>query len=253
MGPAFGVGFGMGVNGGGGGAPFHGQLKRRPECPPPLSQLRKDNAKKTRTHFAGHDLGTPRASAPAAPDNRHGYLLSAQGSVPPAPNPTQGLLHAVTPSAVPDSEGTGGFWRNSYGTADKEAVQAAADAGLDFLGSFYDEGGSGLDIGDDDSLERSGSDPEANAELPAKANEQPPEAFDDEGSFPPAAKRKIASQQAYIAQLEEQALTLKERIFLLEQQLKERDAQDLQPPPSPSASGHSGDTDGAASPTSSSS
>lgn len=158
---------------------------------------------------------------------------------------SSGVLHAVTPSAVPG--GAEQLWKNSYGNADKEAVQIAAAgkrqllflllllllfvslitpftcfaAGLDFLGSFYD--GS---YGEADEVEvavekDSDTDERCDGGPGAREGDQPPQTFDEEASFPPHAKRKLASQAAYIAQLEEQQLTLRERIFLLEQQLAE--------------------------------
>ncbi|KXZ45223.1 hypothetical protein GPECTOR_57g513 [Gonium pectorale] len=176
---------------------------------------------------------TPR-TAPRAPDNRHGYLLVPQGSFHIPQDASDGGLHAITP-AVP---GAGeAVWKNSYGNADKEAVALAAAAGLDFLGSFYD--------GDDDDLgvgpQVGASDADVGeAEPPAQdAQAPPPSTFDEEASFPPQARRKIASQAAYIAQLEEQQLTLRERIFLLEQQLAE-----AQQRRGASPSGHSNDEGG---------
>ncbi|EFJ41222.1 hypothetical protein VOLCADRAFT_107766 [Volvox carteri f. nagariensis] len=202
-----------------------------------LHQLRADNLKKTRRHFQGSFEAlesTPRI-APKAPDNRHGFLLSAgSGALPSGP---KGALHAITPSAVPGGEEQ--LWKNSYGNADKEAVQLAAAAGLDFLGSFYDEGATltfdeGLEAGErDDEVEDRGD-----TGVDASVAEQPPNTFDEEASFPPQAKRKLASQAAYIAQLEEQQLTLRERIFLLEQQLAEARRQRGASP-----CGHSDDAD----------
>lgn len=108
-------------------------------------------------------------------------------------------------------------------------------AGLDFLGSFYDEGASAIADDDFEPGER-----ESDAEDRGIVSEagQPPHTFDDEAAFPPQAKRKLASQAAYIAQLEEQQLTLQERIFLLEQQLAEARRQRGASP-----SGHSIDVD----------
>lgn len=48
---------------------------------------------------------------------------------------------------------------------------------------------------------------------------------EDESTWPAAAKRKLASQAATIAGLEDNVLTLKERIFLLEQRLAEAQRQ----------------------------
>ncbi|GIL96708.1 hypothetical protein Vretimale_2523 [Volvox reticuliferus] len=254
----------------------HGSSKRRfdstnqaPQGQPSLHQLRAVNLKKTRRHFQGikkpwHTLhgnnvwrrtllssplpdpftqgsweapeSTPRI-APRAPDNRHGYLLSVGSGTLPSNSP--GFLHTLTPSAIPGSEQQ--LWKNSYGTADKEAVQLGAAAGLDFLGSFFDDSLS-LDIDDDfDMLPRNGdSENKGGVGADAPDADQPPLTYDEEASYPPQAKRKLASQAAYIAQLEEQQLTLKERIFLLEQELAEARRQRAASP-----SGHSDGVDDA--------
>ncbi|GLC47084.1 hypothetical protein PLESTB_000434100 [Pleodorina starrii] len=216
-------------------------FNQHPQGAPSLHQLRDDNLKKTRRHFQGSfdsAASTPRI-APRAPDNRHGFLLSAGSGTLPSVSEgfRQGALHTITPSAVPGGEEQ--LWKNSYGNADKEAVQLAAAAGLDFLGSFYDEG-AGAAADDDFHVGDRDSDAEDKGGVGADAQEaqEPPHTLDEEASFPPQAKRKLASQAAYIAQLEEQALNMKERIFLLEQQLAE--AQRLH---GASPSGHSDDTD----------
>ncbi|GIL74893.1 hypothetical protein Vretimale_2523 [Volvox reticuliferus] len=224
----------------------HGSSKRRfdstnqaPQGQPSLHQLRAVNLKKTRRHFQGSweaPESTPRI-APRAPDNRHGYLLSVGSGTLPSNSP--GFLHTLTPSAIPGSEQQ--LWKNSYGTADKEAVQLGAAAGLDFLGSFFDDSLS-LDIDDDfDMLPRNGdSENKGGVGADAPDADQPPLTYDEEASYPPQAKRKLASQAAYIAQLEEQQLTLKERIFLLEQELAEARRQRAASP-----SGHSDGVDDA--------
>ncbi|GFR40851.1 hypothetical protein Agub_g1501 [Astrephomene gubernaculifera] len=204
---------------------------------PVLHQLRQDNARQARRHFQGpqgvsSSPGCTPRTAPRAPDNRHGFLLSAPGSSRKAQE-NQGALHAITPSAVPGSGEQ--LWKNSYGNADKEAVQLAAAAGLDFLGSFYDNA-----CGGDDDLDLPGADSSPEVDISVQEAEAPPHTVDEEANYPPQAKRKLASQAAYIAQLEEQQLTLRERIFLLEQQLSEARRQQRGASPS----GHSVDAYG---------
>lgn len=49
------------------------------------------------------------------------HLYAGSGAVSSA---SHGALHVITPSAVPGGEEQ--LWKNSYGNADKEAVQLAA-------------------------------------------------------------------------------------------------------------------------------
>ncbi|PNH06841.1 hypothetical protein TSOC_006747, partial [Tetrabaena socialis] len=199
---------------------------------PSLHQLRQDNFKKARRHFqdaASTPGPTPRI-APRAPDNRHGFLLNAPGSMALASG-SHGGLQTFTPSSLPG----GDLWKNSYGTlADKEAVQLGVSSGVDLLGSFYDDAGADVfdDVSGDSDLEA------GDAQHPVQVEH----GADDESTFPPAAKRKLAAQQAYISELEDQQLTLRERIFLLEQQLGEARRHQT---PEALASGHSSDAEDA--------
>lgn len=67
----------------------------------------------------------------------------------------------------------------------------------------------------------------------------PPPTHDEEATYPASARRTIAAQSATIAELEEENLTLREKIYLLETQLREAQTAVLQRVPS----GHSGDAD----------
>ncbi|KAG2425871.1 hypothetical protein HYH02_014935 [Chlamydomonas schloesseri] len=210
---------------------------------PRLQELRQDNAKKARAHYQEipDTPGVPR-SVPRAPNNNDGILL-APGStqlLPPGSHISEGALHAVTPSAVPGGEAQ--LWKNSYGNADKEMVQLAAAAGLDFLGSFYGAGDDD-DLTGDEFEVGGGSDHDTDAAPAADGaagGDVPPPTHDEEASYPASARRKLAAASATIAELEEENLTLREKIYLLETQLREaQQAALLQRMPS----GHSGDVD----------
>jgi hypothetical protein len=98
-------------------------------------------------------------------------------------------------------------------------VDLAAAAGMDFLGSFFGADEEALDDDDEAVAAAAHTDTEHEVE-PPQDPEQPPQTYDDE-SFPPAAQRKLAAQAAYIIELEDERLNLRERVFLLEQQLAE--------------------------------
>ncbi|PNW85737.1 hypothetical protein CHLRE_03g207500v5 [Chlamydomonas reinhardtii] len=220
----------------------HGHKRHRgQDGAPRLQELRSDNAKKARAHYQEipDTPGVPR-SVPRAPNNNDGILL-APGStqlLPPGSHISEGTLHAVTPSALPGGEAQ--LWKNSYGNADKEAVALAAAAGLDFLGSFYGAGDDDL-TGDEFDL-GGGSDHDTDAAAAADGGvggDVPPPTHDEEATYPASARRTIAAQSATIAELEEENLTLREKIYLLETQLREAQTAVLQRVPS----GHSGDAD----------
>lgn len=183
--------------------------------------------KKTQKAFQGAFGATPR-TVPGAPDNRGGYLLSAPGSALVSPAARSGSgFHNVTPN--PFAPGTA--WKNSYGTVDKEAAQLGAAAGFDMLGA-HDGGGLLLASSDAPDGGATGWDDEFNGAPPAAAGpvlDQPQElpvpleSADDD--LPPQAKARLDEQAAYIAELEEVNLNLRERLFLLEQQLKEQQQQ----------------------------
>lgn len=154
---------------------------------------------------------------------------SGSALVSPAARSGSGF-HNVTPN--PFAPGTA--WKNSYGTVDKEAAQLGAAAGFDMLGahdgglllSSSDGPSGGGPTGWDDEFDGA---PSAAAGSMLDQQDQPQElpvpleSADDD--LPPQAKFRLDEQAAYIAELEEVNLNLRERLFLLEQQLNEQQQQ----------------------------
>lgn len=204
--------FRVGGHGGQNRPPHRGRKRPRPDYQNPvpnLAQLRRDNKRKTRKYFRGFFNNgpgyTPR-TVPPAPDNTNSFLMSASG-ISPGP---EGRFHAVTPNPFRP----GYAWKNSYGTMDKEAAELGVAAGIDFYGSNF-----GLitkqETADEDDRDYSETDPEDTHGFALHVDEELE-------ALPPLLKLRFQEQEAELAELREENLNLRERLFLLEQELAQR-------------------------------
>lgn len=187
-----------------------GRKRQRSDFPNPvpnLAQLRRDNRRKAKKYFRGsgdNPRSAPR-TVPPAPDNTNSFLMCAPGA---SPGP-EGPFHAVTPNPFRP----GYAWKNSYGTMDKEAAELGVAAGIDFFGS-----NDGLitksDAPDEEERDYSETDPEDTHGFALHVEEEL-------AALPPHLRFKFQEQEQHIAELREENLNLRERLFLLEQEMSE--------------------------------
>lgn len=181
--------------------------------PLPLEELRRKNAAKTRRYYGGNGrlLDTPGSvprTAPRAPENTNSFLMGSRD----------------TPEITAWERGPN--WTSGYQTLDEDA--AALGAQLDFFGT-----NEGLITKRDSPAFSSDNESESDG------NESEPEDLhgfqlqidDDEAdrTIPRHIKARLEEQTSYIATLEEENLNLRERIFLLQQQLNENNGVEDEP------------------------
>jgi len=194
---------------------------------PSLRHLQNENKARTRRYFAGGNFGTPGPwNAPEAPKHSQTYVFPSPmpGSARASPALPALGLHYSTPVADFASTEKGGYWRNGYASGiGQEEAEAGAAAGIDLFGT--NEGI--ISLGSYDSMEESTSDDdpddffgfdeaEALQRLSTSGNATGEACINDSEM-----RRKMDEQAAYVCQLEETNLKLQEKIWLLENRVKE--------------------------------
>lgn len=193
---------------------------------PSLASLHRDNRRKTRKFFRGHSEHRPSApdnrapvsnartpnTVPRAPVNSNSFLMLAREYTPSrslvSSQQERPQFHAITPNPLVP----GTAWKNGFGTIDQEAAMLGEAAGIDFFGTndglITKKGG----VVDDDV-----SDEDPDLEMHGFELHMD----DEDDNTDRAAQARIEEQTAYINQLEEENMNLREKIYLFEQEARE--------------------------------
>ncbi|KAG1658244.1 hypothetical protein FOA52_008504 [Chlamydomonas sp. UWO 241] len=188
--------------------------------PPSLQQLQSENKARTRRHYRGKG-GAP-MSVPRAPEHSVSYLFST-------PHHSQGGLTPAASFATEEgAAGTGRYWKNAIpATIDTEAAEIGAAAGIDMFGSNaglirIGSGDHDAELGDvqpvqstDEDSDPYGLELEDDGDGGGAGPSARHEAF-----VPQGVRKRMDDQGAYICQLEESNLKMREQIYLLEKQLE---------------------------------